>query len=320
MQPARVDYVRYRLSFDAGVSTEQKMELEEHCQVLMANNGIGGKPYGISDYFDKALRHRVLFFNAWGELADRLYHWLPDAWLFQLMRIDVRHGLDAAKMDFPGIYEIAEAKAGARYTVHRFKSPYKQKRQGRDAGGQGVTIGGQGAARRLSLYQRSNEGPAWEYQFSGKPLYEMLASLRRDGVPTDTSFQDYLVERVAADGYKYSAARFGGAPESLERGIVSSMPLLDYTDPEAVLTQMDIFWDILPNAAQEAFLEAKATVNEADAARIVHASAMLEEADWMEDEQEEPESFDFPFPASEWVEPVEFPVYPEAEWEEGFST
>jgi hypothetical protein len=311
MQCARVDYVRYRLSFDAGLSSTQALELEDLCQDIKAQNDIPGKPYGISDYFDKALRTRVRFFNAWGELAEHLHFRLGEEWMWALMRIDVRHPLDAEKMDFPGIYTIAEAKAGNRYTVHRFRSPYKQKRQGRDSGGSGVTIGGQGAARRVSLYQRSSEGPAWEFQFSGKPLYAMLARLRRDGVSDGRSWQSNLTRMVAEDGYKYSAARLGGAPADLERGIVSSVALLDYTDPEAILTQMDIFWDILPNQAQEAFLESKATISEADAVRIVHASAMLEEADWQEDEFREPIEPDLPFHVSEWVEPTEWPAPPD---------
>jgi hypothetical protein len=284
MQAAKVDYIRIRLTFDMQQAGAEKAELEEIAELMRAKVGETSKCYDVSAYHDKAIKQSVLFFNVWGATADEVFHWLSSAWLMRLMRIDVRHALDDTKMDFKAIYELAEARAGAKYTVHRFRSPYKQKRQGRDAGGSGVTIGGQGAARRISIYQRSNEGPAWEYQFSGKPLYTLLTDLKANGTSQDRSFQDEIVARVLEDGYRYSSQRFGTSVEGLERGIVSAAPLTDYTDPEAVLDRIEQLWLILPDDAQEAFLETKGNLTEHEAALIVEAASMLEEADWLEDE------------------------------------
>lgn len=284
MQAAKIDYVRFRLSFDAQQSGPEKVELEEVAELFRAKHGLTGKCYDVSDYFDKALHQRVLFFNAWGVVAEEMYHHLSSAWLFRLMRLDVRHGLDDAKIDFRAVYDMAEARAGAKYTVHRFKSPYKQKRQGRDAGGQGIVIGGQGAARRVSLYQRSNEGPAWEYQFSGKPLYMLIADLKANGTSGDHSFADELKARVLQDGVKYGTARLGASPEDIERGIVSTAPVNDYTNPEEVLDRIEQLWFVLPTEAQEAFLDTHAGLEPVEVAKLGDAMQMLDEAQWQEDE------------------------------------
>lgn len=144
--------------------------------------------------FDKSHKTNRLWYNAqagketwaldvWGEWAGIV--WSLDEWWFQwLTRLDVRRTLWEADKDTVMALGEHLNRAGGPYNVHTYNSKPATKRMGRDRGGVGFALGSHKSDLRISVYKRSGEPSAAEFQMTGRYLERAKEAARENWLNT----------------------------------------------------------------------------------------------------------------------------------------
>lgn len=284
----RIDYVRLRIPFDtleaAEVAEMWRADIEDICTL----HGFDRRCYANSSYFDQGLKKRIAFFNVWGEPSEPFFHHLSPTHFRHLLRLDYREELITEQVDWDNLFHYLRKRNQGKGTVKMIDSPHRSKANGRDIGGTGIMIGAESSDRRLTVYQRAKEGPAVEYHMAGAALRAMVAGLMHNGAPLGSTLHAELYERLRVEAHAFALKKTGLTIEDIEAGTSVQNALQDYTDPDAVLTQLDLLWEVLPPEAKEAFIEAHTDAEEAAVARAVDAELFVNEADWEETPQDAP--------------------------------
>jgi len=283
----RIDYVSLRVPFDALDKAEFVRDATERITSTAADLGASLKCYRIVSYFDQGLKKHVATLNIWGPVADAFFHTHSQHYWADLYRLDYREGINAETLNWDEFFRLVKAKNKGKMRVDLIDSPYRDKGDKRGTGGTGLIIGAPDSARKLSYYQRAKEGPAFEYQFLGGEFRKWLNPLLRDGAPEGYTMPEWVYLQLQSLAREQGRRKTGLTLADLEAGISVPAADLDYTEPEQVLTQLDLLWSVLPNEAQEAFLEAHTTAAPEEIADAVERVRFVREEDWLE----EPEGF-----------------------------
>ena len=278
----RIDYVRLRVPFDTLDASEASEQWRADIEGICELHGYDRRCYATSSYFDQGLKKRIAFFNVWGEPSEFFFHNLSPSHFRYLLRVDYREELITEAVDWDNLFYYLRKRNQGKNTIKMIDSPFRSKANGRDIGGTGIMIGAESSDRRLTIYQRSKEGPAVEYHMAGAALRALVAGLLRDGAPLGRTLHAELYERIQVEAHTFALKKTGLSIEDIEQGTSVQNALQDYTNPEAVLQQMDLLYNVLPPDAKEAFHEAHLAVDEHTIARGVDGELFLDEGDWME--------------------------------------
>lgn len=283
----RIDYVSLRVPFDALDKAAFVNVATERITGVAAELGASLKCYRVVSYFDQGIKKHVATLNIWGPVADRFFHAWGDQYWADLYRLDYRESLDAPNLNFDEFFRLVKAKNKGKMRVDLIDSPYRDKGDKRGTGGTGLIIGAPDSARKLSYYQRAKEGPAFEYQFLGGEFRKWLHPLLRDGAPEGYTMAEWVYLQLQSLAREQGRRKTGLSLADLEAGISVPAADLDYTEPEQVLTQLDLLWGILSDDAQEAFLQAHTTASPEEIADAVERVRLTAPDAW----DEEPEGF-----------------------------
>lgn len=285
---ARIDYVRLRLPYDLENQTDSVLDWQEAVAIICKRHGISQKCYDVSSYFDRPLTRFVKFFNVWGEAAQHFFKVLLPSEFHHLMRLDYREPVDAPGLDFVALFTQAEERNGLRNTVKRFRSPHRARRQGRDAGGDGLTIGGEGAQKRATIYKRAAEGAAFEYQLAGKELKKLVTSALSKGLTDNQTVNSVVYEALQAAAREFCTRKFGLSIEGMEAGLSIQTEVSDYTNEEQVLTQLSLLWGVLSDTGRKQFLIENTSAIGDEIDEMAAGELFTSAEDWDEDEGERP--------------------------------
>jgi hypothetical protein len=179
MQPdlnnQRIDYLRIKLKGDAAAIMRQKGEFEDYVwQYAEPRNATLSSLMNFGSMYDPAAKEWFTTFETWGLCADHVFDVMPNFYVSQVTRIDIRRESSELTVPLHALDELVRRNAGnKRSTITRLTSPIRTKKAGRDAGGDGVYVGSRDSDRRVAVYRRGNEPWAIEAQFS-KAMPEQL--------------------------------------------------------------------------------------------------------------------------------------------------
>ena len=253
---ARVDYITLRMPFDGLEKAEFVRVATERVIMCAAELRADLKCYRVTSYFDQGLQKHLATLNIWGPVADLFYHTFIGHYWKELSRLDYREPIVGQPLNWDEFFRITKARNKGRLRVDLIDSPARQKGTKRATGGTGLIIGAPDSARRLSYYQRAQEGPAFEFQFNGGELRKWLSPILKDGAPEGQLLERIVFDRLREEAHKHAALKTGLSIAELENGVSVPSAQIDYTEPEQVLQQLDLLFDVLPVEAQEAFIEA----------------------------------------------------------------
>lgn len=282
----RVDYVRLRHASDGLERADLAEQWRERAELVAEELGISRRCYGNGMYYDSGLKKKISFFNIWGPGADLFFERLKLEEMRYLIRLDWREPIEPGKVDFEEMFITLKRKYKGTKRCDWLTSPPREKNDGRDTGGNSINIGAPGSQRRVSVYERGQEGPVWEFQIGGAALRNSINKWLSDHDNTDTRPVDTVRRQLERAAHAQFVKVIGITPVEMEDGTKVQGNIADYTDPEHVLHQMDLLWDILPPAAQESFLETHSTLDEHTIARVTEAHTLLDAANWMEEPDE----------------------------------
>ena len=292
----RIDYVSLRVPFDALDKAKFVADATERIAATAADMQASLKCYRVVSYFDQGLRKHVATLNIWGPVADTFFHKYAFHYWADLYRLDYREALDAPSLNWDEFFRVVKARNKGKMRVDLIDSPYRDKGDKRGTGGTGLIIGAPDSAKKLSYYQRAKEGPAFEYQFLGGEFRKWLNPLLRDGAPDGDLLELHVFRELQKYARAQSMRKIGMSLTDLEAGISVPAADIDYTEPEQVLTQLDLLWDVLPQAAQESFLEAHTTASPEEIADAVERVRFTAADMW----DEEPEGLWDPYTQGNW--------------------
>lgn len=255
----RVDYVRIRVSADAHDQVIDLTRFEDLAAQVVSLHKLDGKPYDVQSHYDPQLKRHVRFFNIWGEAADYFFDELPATITRSIIRLDYRMEAQGEAPPVRAVYDAMErTKRGGRNTkTELHNSPIRQKRGGRDAGGQSAVSGGKDSDKRLSYYYRGHSSAALEGQFGGAYVAQLIqnaynAWLSQDG---DT-FHDCARKEFYRALNALTQERVGCSADTIvdgqwyeQEGIVDTQ--------ESLLEWMDDAWGKLTPEAKQSFLKAQ---------------------------------------------------------------
>lgn len=185
MQPQlneqRVDYLRIKLRGDAAAIMRMKAEFEDYVwQYAEPKNATLTSLMAFGSIYDPSIKEWFTTFETWGACADHVFDLMPNFYVSQITRIDIRRQSNDLTVPLHAIDELVRRNAGnKRSTITRLTSPIRTKKNGRDAGGDGVYVGSRDSDRRVAVYRRGNEPWAIEAQFS-KAMPEQLRQIAYD--------------------------------------------------------------------------------------------------------------------------------------------
>lgn len=181
----RFDYARIRYSTDHDLAQQKCNELKELIQLWKDNNPTqadGGFEFRV--FPGGAAGERQYCLELWGSISECIT-WLDfTEYADRLMRLDVRASLPTATAQ--GIRELGDrlAQRKGRLNITRYESKARSKMRGRNAGGVGVALGSHKSVYRATVYKRSNEPGALEFQYSGAALTACVnTTTKRRSIP-----------------------------------------------------------------------------------------------------------------------------------------
>lgn len=117
---------------------------------------------------------RLYSYETWGEASDVWAKAIgPDQWS-NLHRLDFRFECDVDVEKLAGLVHHVERVGKFGRNVQYFSTREREKKEGRHAGGKGVSIGSHKSDRRLVIYKKKGERGAVELQLSGGLLVRMV--------------------------------------------------------------------------------------------------------------------------------------------------
>lgn len=254
-----------RMEFDLWQQMQEK--LCQQAELVAADAGIepkyNSRCLGVSDVGGK----RIYSFETWGAFSEEWAQTVRDAIWFKVQRLDFRIECELDPTTFAGFAGYVEKNGKYARNVNTFATREREKKEGRHAGGKGVSVGSHKSDRRLVVYKRKGEPGAIELQVSGNVLAQMIECAKgvvmQDGTQSMYGLmREYLtaaLEKMAREcGFEstYALTRSLGADSN------------DYTPPadfvaEAPVQMLLQGFDNLPPAEQD---EAIAGIME----RVIH--------------------------------------------------
>lgn len=291
VQSERVDYVRYVIRENDPV---QAVKVEaEHLEALATyidnfNLNAAKKHYSTGRLFDSQTRQTVRYIEVWGELAHSYFMFIPTAKLGNITRVDYRVQAGWADMNYELLKQsAAQCKYASKRRIQIIQSPVRNKKDGRDAGGTGLSIGSHGSERRVSTYKRGSEPYAVEVQFAkGSPLV-MLQTARNDAKYNKSDVKAELL-RVLRLNFELTISEYLGVnPHTfLESGTKTLEPTVDLLSN--LSTQDDIEVAIEKEVARAAASLSLATIgymSDSELERILQITLMeIERRDGIRDD------------------------------------
>lgn len=171
----RVDYLRIKLKGDTAAIMRMKKEFEDYVwRYAEPRNATLTSLMAFGSTYDPMAKEWLNTFETWGLCADHVFDLMPDYYVSQITRVDIRRESNELTVPLHSLDELVRRNAGnKRSTITRLTSPIRTKKNGRDAGGDGVYVGSRDSDRRVAVYRRGNEPWAIEAQFS-KAMPEQL--------------------------------------------------------------------------------------------------------------------------------------------------
>lgn len=120
-------------------------------------------------YYNAAAGMETWAVDIWGEWAG-IVEVLPAHWLVWLKRLDVRATLWEATEDSIVTTGHHLERTVNTFNITSYSSRPGSKRLGRDRGGKGFAIGSKKSDLRITIYKRTNEPCAQEFQCTGRIL------------------------------------------------------------------------------------------------------------------------------------------------------
>lgn len=282
----RIDYVRLRLPSDGLDKAEAAADWTAQIDHIIQKLGIDRKCYGFDMYYDYHLKRKIPYFQVWGEASDAFFNTLTTGDMRRLMRLDYRRLIAGDIKDWDQLFFMLKRRNKGKIATKMHTANKRSKEGGRDTGGDYVAMGAEGSQRRVSLYERAAEGPVWEFQCVGAALKSVLSQALVAGDLRIAEATDLVRAALEHEATAYFVKYTGFQPAQLDEGLPTQQGIVDYTDPEEVASQLDLFWEIAPAEVREAFLEAHTTMTEHAVARAVDAELFLNEGDWEETDNE----------------------------------
>src|SRR5690349_18513996 len=203
VQMRRIDYVRLRLPNDGLEKAEAAAEWTQSLDAICGYHGIDRKCYGFDMYFDPGLQRKVPYFNVWGEAADHFYRTLSLDEMRSLMRLDVRWTIDGEEIDFDMLFFLLKKRNRDLISTKLYTGRQRSKAGGRDTGGDYIGLGAEGSQRRVSIYNRSKQGPVWEFQCNGRALDTLRQNTFANLDTSKKTPQFALREAIEQEAQKY---------------------------------------------------------------------------------------------------------------------
>jgi len=250
----RIDYVRIRVNGDKANRVNYGLELQQRVDQLCEKHGIAGKPRENYTLFDRALKLWVTNFNVWGRAADLLYNELQESEFNLVTRLDYRADCDNPDLDLELVGRVAFSQAKKKGLARSFHDgPVRSKANGRDVGGPSVVVGGQGSARRISLYQRGHEKPGVEAQISGDRIKKVIQSAYDLKLTTNGDLHDIIRDYLLKELETLCRERLLHPLHAfLEGGQIDAQIEAEDTQYR-VYEQMSLYWLFLDADKQEEF-------------------------------------------------------------------
>lgn len=117
---------------------------------------------------------RLYSFETWGAFSDAWAQTVGPLKWAELQRLDIRIECDIDTRKLTGLYGWVSEKGKYGRNVNLFDSREREKKEGRHAGGCGISIGSHKSDRRLVIYKRKGERGAIELQLSGRALQKLV--------------------------------------------------------------------------------------------------------------------------------------------------
>jgi hypothetical protein len=175
----RPDYAKFLIECDADLWHHYYQELTRESHEFKAA-GEWLKCHKVNRlWFNKESGNETWSIDIWGEWAG-LVGRLPQQWLLFLKRYDVRAIIWDATRDT--VLDLGQhlQRNITTYNVHVYNTKPASKRLGRDRGGVGFAIGSHKSDLRLTVYKRTGEPVAQEFQCSGAMLSRMVTQVWND--------------------------------------------------------------------------------------------------------------------------------------------
>lgn len=141
---------------------------------------------------------RLYTFETWGEFSDKFARVAGARKWVELHRLDIRIEMPVDVDKLLGLAGYVEKNGKFGRNVQYFSTREREKKEGRHAGGCGVSIGSHKSDRRLVIYKRKNEKGAIELQLSGKLLRNLTGIAREQWEACNgaRSFYDLMLDLV----------------------------------------------------------------------------------------------------------------------------
>lgn len=171
----RIDYLRVKLTGETAAIMRMKTEFEDYVwRFAEPRNLTLSSLMNFGNIYDPAAKQWINTFETWGLCADHVFDMMPNYYVSQITRVDIRRESTELTVPLHALDELVRRNAGnKRSTITRLTSPIRSKKNGRDAGGDGVYVGSRDSDRRVAVYRRGKEAWAIEAQFS-KAMPEQL--------------------------------------------------------------------------------------------------------------------------------------------------
>lgn len=283
VQMRRIDYVRLRLPNDGLEKAEAAASWTQALDRICDYHGLERKCYGFDMYFDPGLERKVPYFNVWGLAAEYFYRTLSVEELRNLMRLDVRWTIDGEGIDFDMLFFLLKKRNRDLISTKLYTGRQRKKTGGRDTGGDYIGLGAEGSQRRVSIYNRSEQGPVWEYQCNGLALETLRRNTLSQLDVSQKTPQFALREAIEQEAQKYFLKYTGFSADRLAAGLPEMRGIADYTDPGHLMSQLDLFWAALDPERREDWLSKNTNLDPATIARAAEVPMFRDAGQWEED-------------------------------------
>ncbi len=254
----RIDYVKVKYSGNAGETFDWKERIMviilDYCESRKLKTSAVST---FSRAYDREAGLWIEFFEVWGEAADHYFNEIAFTDRPNVVRIDYRAEIDRLFVRLDTIEHVVKVnRSRTRRTITRIDSPPRQKKDGRDAGGDMLAVGSKGSRRRVALYKRGNEPWALEAQFSqGVPfqLHQQAVDLylNTEGMDYYTAYMKVAYAaytEAVRDFLHYSFEQISGEAEASH-----GQEALDLQ--ESFLAEFDTYWERLDDKARAVIKE-----------------------------------------------------------------
>ena len=208
----RPDYAKFVFTVPAGTWHQYSTRFHEASHNLKFN-GEWLKSHKMNPWYgDAALGTETWSVDIWGEWAG-IVEALPVHFFHYLRRFDVRAVIwDTDEETIISIGQHLQRHITS-HNINVYSTKPAAKRMGRDRGGKGFAIGSHKSDLRVTVYKRTGEPCAQEFQCSGGMLrtsIELIEEAQREA-KTVSSPWSALVRRIQSQGEIRTAKVFGAA-------------------------------------------------------------------------------------------------------------